>query len=86
MISPEVQTERDRCGSIVADLEARWRRSAARYRRDGTWNTGWPSYRDFVAPKWEQAARETEAAADGLAAIRRGIQGGYTLAPEKESK
>lgn len=75
-IADEVQRERARCETICADLEARWRKSAARLRADGTWNTGWPFNRTFVAPKWEQAAKDTEAAADGLAAIRNLIASG----------
>lgn len=72
-IEDAVKRERLRCDAICADLENRWRRSAQRLRRDGTWNTGWPFRRTFVAPKWEQAAKDTEAAADGIAAIRKMI-------------
>lgn len=73
-----VSMERRRCETICLDLEIRWRKSAERLRREGTWNTGWPFNRTFVAPKWEQAAKDTEAAADGLAAIRKLIASGAT--------
>jgi len=78
-IEKAVAQERARCVAICADLEARWRRSAQRLRYDGTWNTGWPFYRKFVAPKWEQSARDTESAADGIAAIRKIIASGKSL-------
>lgn len=71
-----VARERARCAALCADLEGRWRASAARIRREGTWNSGWPWYKPFVAKKWEQAARDTESAADGLATIRRFILDG----------
>jgi hypothetical protein len=74
-----VLRERARCEAICADLEARWRASARRLRYEGTWNTGWPFYKKFVAPKWEQAAKDTEAAADGLAAVRKIIASGKSL-------
>lgn len=75
-LSEEVERERYRCDALCADLEGRWRRAAERIRAEGTWNTGWPFYRTFVAKKWEQAARDMESAADGLAVIRRIIQSG----------
>jgi hypothetical protein len=78
---PMVAAERRRCETICLGLEIRWRKSAERLRREGTWNTGWPFYRNFVAAKWEQAARDTEAAADGLAAVRKLIASGATPAP-----
>lgn len=71
-----VLVERKRCEGICANLEQRWRSTAAKTRRDGTWTTGWPFNRTFVAPKWEQAARNIEAAADGISAIRKLIMDG----------
>ncbi len=89
-ISPDeaIERERDRCEAICADLENRWRQSAQRLRRDGTWKTGWPFRSTFVAPKWEQAAKDTEAAADGIAAIRKLIRSGAALGeiPAKEGE
>ena len=77
-ITEAIAHERARCDTICADLENRWRESAQKLRRDGTWNTGWPFRRTFIAPKWEQAAKDTEAAANGIAAIRKIIAGSDT--------
>lgn len=77
-MTSDVERERVRCDAICADLEERWRKSAQRLRTAGTWNTGWPFRRTFVALKWEQAAKDMESAANGIAAIRKVIASGAT--------
>jgi len=61
--------------TVAYDLENRWRSSAQKIRRDGTFTTGWPFRREYVAKKWEQSAKDTEAAADGIKAIRSVVSG-----------
>lgn len=55
---------------VALDLETRWRNSAQKVREAGTYTAGWFKKRTFVAPKWEENARTTEAATDGIKAIR----------------
>lgn len=46
------------------------RRSAEKTRKEGTWNNGWPFYKEFTARKWEECAKSLESAADALDKIR----------------
>lgn len=61
--------------AVAFDLETRWRTTAAQVRCDGAFNSGWPFNREFIAGKFEQLARDTEAAADGIKAIRSIVSG-----------
>jgi hypothetical protein len=70
-----VEAERLRCAILALDLENRWRASAERTRADGrTWFFGW-----YTKPAFERAAKDIEAAADGLAAVRRFIREGTNI-------
>lgn len=70
---------------VALDLETRWRKSAQKVRDDGTFTVGWFKKRTFVAAKWEQAAKDTESAADGIKAIRRIVDGLNLSAADKRS-
>lgn len=50
--------------TIALDLETRWRATAKRCRKAGTFSSGWPFRLTRIKPRWE------EAAADGLRAVR----------------
>jgi len=55
---------------IVADLQGRLLASAEKIRKDGTWNTGWPFYKDYVAQAWDRTAKDVLAASKSLRTIR----------------
>ena len=55
---------------VYKDWANRLRKSAQKTREDGTWSTGWPFNKKFVAPKWEECARQLEDMADNLDKVR----------------
>lgn len=59
-----------RANEVALDLEIRWRNCAQKTRAEGTFNTGWPFRRTFVAKGFDRSAKDIEAAADGIRAIR----------------
>lgn len=76
-----IADERERCALLAETLAERWEASAAGLRkRGGYWSRSiWPPFRKvwFVMAKWEQAARDTEAAANGLRTIAEGCRKGW---------
>lgn len=75
-MTPEVQAERDRCAAVCFDLERRWRRSADRIRAAEV-RRSW-LFSIYVIPYAERNAAAIEAAANGLAAVRKAIVEGLT--------
>lgn len=55
-----------RADEIALTLEEKWRNTAAKYRTRKRWFFGW-----FTDPAYDSAAKSVEAAADGIAAIRK---------------
>lgn len=73
-MTPEVQAERSRCALACYDLELRWRSAANRIREAGT-RKSW-LFGTYVMPHAERKAAAIEAAANGLAAVRKIIVAG----------
>lgn len=73
--------EAERCALLAEALAKRWERSAAKIRDQGTYYVRalWPPFKRIkcVTPRWEQAAKDTEAAAHGLRTIARGAREGW---------
>lgn len=73
--------ERKRCAAIVRCRADVARGSAARVRKQGTWNTAWPfcKPRYTVMPAYERLAQVHEAMADALDHVEKAISEGWTL-------
>ncbi len=67
----------ERCALLAEGLAAIHEASAARIRREGTFTYGWFGRKKRVAPAWERAAKDMEAAAHGLRTIARGCRAGW---------
>lgn len=65
-----LERERQRCADLAESLALVWERSAAKVRAQGTYTTGWWCRTTRVRPLYEKAARDIEAAAQG---VRNGI-------------
>lgn len=80
-IDEAVAVERERCAWLCEELAVRWERSAAKLRKDGSYDTRaiWPPGKRItcIKPRWKQAALDTEAAAHGLRTVARGIREGW---------
>lgn len=88
MLSKEVLEERERCASLAEELAGMWEKRAAQTRSEGTFKTWslWPPFRsvEVVAPGFENAAKNIEAAAHGCRAIALGIREGWGYKERKD--
>jgi hypothetical protein len=55
---------------IYKDWAMRLRRAAQKTREEGTWDSGWPFHKKFVAKKWEENARQVDEIADLIDKVR----------------
>lgn len=81
MIRQARADEIERCAQLCTMRGDISRKSAAKLRKDGSYTTWavWPPFKTatFVAPKWEQAAKDCESVAHAFDMLARGIRAGW---------
>lgn len=80
----EIIAERENAAQLCELLAARWEASAGRRRKEGTYK-GWFG-RTHVNSRWEQHAKDIEAAASGLRAVALMIREGARAVELKEDE
>lgn len=78
-INQAIDAERERCARLCEELARRWEARAVKLREDGSYQGGWLWRKKCVRPKWEEPAKNMEAAAGGLHTIARGIREGWEI-------